>query len=220
MDCGSNAENPAGNPYRAIPFRGWDVPMSGEATVPSLRASEFVSCQGISLVLGYHPRANLDLVIGLCVSVALEGQRSLIMDCDRTVTLDILRSRLEEGEISRILLSHPEDAISLNGDVVAANSVKDVGILVINRPSSLVKASDLIGKFEEKKRLWHLLYRSLIDISKRCPVLILEDSRRIDQIEYKIHPALYYLSETILDAAEDGKKVQQYQIVKRRVQEA
>ncbi len=190
--------------------------MNELAAVSGDKAAKLVSCAGVSLLLGYHPRANVGFAVALCMAVARGGRKSFILDCDHTVTLDSGRAQLGEGGISNVLLSHPENVVAFEGDLKAARSVGGVGMVAINRASSLVDEARLIERFEEKRKLWTLAYHPIRDLSREHPVLILEDSRRYDQMEYKIHPALYYLSESVLVAVEEGKEVQHYRIMKKR----
>ncbi len=140
----------------------------------------------------------------------------MVLDCDRNITFESSRSRLGERDASRVLLSHPEDRASLVSDLRSVASMPDVGVVVLNRASSLIGASDPVARSREKSLLWHSIHPLLSGLSERCPVLVLEDSRKIEQMEYKVHPALYYLAGTILEAVEDGKNVRSYRICKRR----
>jgi hypothetical protein len=192
--------------------------LEDEAPLLKGQVAEMVSRRGVTVLLGRHPRANLGLAVEFAVGVARSGMRSMILDCDRTVTLEKERSGLGEASVSKIFLSHPEDTLSLARDLKAAGTIANVGCVVLNRPSSLIEASGIIQRYGEKKRLWQSTGGPLADLSDRCPVLILEDSRRIEQLEYKVHPALYYISQAILNAVEHGKDVQRYQILKRRTE--
>jgi hypothetical protein len=190
--------------------------MEDATTLSGHQVLELISRPGISLFLGYHPRANLGLVLNFVVGVAGEGERALVMDCDHTITLDRERSQLGEEEAKRILISHPEEPGGLLRDLGASRDMDNVGGLVVNRPSSLISDSDNLKRFCAKKDLWTRASRHLRSHQDRYPVLILEDSRRYDQVEYKVHPALYFLSNLILDAIEKGKDVKQYRILKMR----
>lgn len=187
----------------------------GEVSLARDRAAELVVDRGVFLFLGRHPRANLDSATDICISVARRGSRALILDCDHNITFETARSRLGERDASRILLSHPEDMASLVSDLRSAGSMPDVGVAFLNRPSSLVGASDPVARSREKSKLWRSIHSLLSSLSERCPVLVLEDSRKIEQVEYKVHPALYYIAGTILEAVEDGKNVLHYRITKR-----
>lgn len=140
----------------------------------------------------------------------------MVLDCDRNITFETSRSRLGKGDASRVLLSHPEDRASLARDIRSVTAMPDVGLVVLNRASSLIGASDQVARFREKSVLWRSIQTLLSSLSERRPVLVLEDSRKIEQVEYKIHPALYYLAGTILEAVEDGKNVLSYRICKMR----
>jgi len=179
-------------------------------------ALELLYRPGVSLILGYHPRANIDLLLDLSLLAVGRGLRSMVLDCDRTVSLELLAPRVERERLSRVLLSHPEDLDSLRRDLESCILMEDVGGVAINRPSSLIGEADLVKKFEQKGRFWRSTFPAIRGLAGRAPVVILEDSRRGDRIEYRVHPALYYLSGTILDAAEDGKRVEHYRIVKKR----
>ncbi len=178
--------------------------------------SQLMAGGGVFLLLGRHPRANIDLAVEACIATARRGLRAVVLDCDRTITFEAYRSQLAEREASRILLSHLEDVESLAGGLRSAGSMPDVGLVVLNRASSLARASDPVVGSREKNALWRTLHPPVSKLSEGRPVLILEDSRKGEQIEYRVHPALYYLSGTILDAVEDGKSVLHYRIVKRR----
>ena len=179
-------------------------------------ASDLIIRPGVHLVLGYHPRANLGLAVGLCVGAVKRGEKAFAIDCDRTIALETERSKMSPDEVARILLSHPGDIPALKSDLKAAASLTGMGILLLNRASSLVKNTELLEKYGEKRSLWASLHPHLRSISLQAPVLILEDARRYDQMEYKIHPALYYLSDSILDAVDEGKAVSGYRMPKRR----
>jgi hypothetical protein len=206
-----------GNPYRAIPSGNLGEMMDEGASLSLDGASEAISGPGVHLLLGYHPRANLNLAVDLCLRAVRRGGKALAIDCDRTIALETERSRVGPDEVARILLSHPGDIPSLKSDVKAAASLQGMGILLLNRASSLVGSTELLEKYGEKRSIWASLHPDLRSISLQAPVLVLEDARRYDQIEYKIHPALYYLSDSILDAVEEGKTVTGYRMVKKRL---
>lgn len=190
--------------------------MGAEMLLGKEEALEMLHRPGVSLILGYHPRANIDLLLDLSLWAVGKGLHSMVVDCDRTVSFELLAPRLERDRLSKVLLSHPENLDSLRRDLESCIPMKSVGGVAINRPSSLIGETDLVKKFEEKRRFWRSTFPTIKALAKNAPVVILEDSRRGDRIEYRVHPALYYLSETILDAAEDGKRVEHYRILKRR----
>ena len=215
MDCGSNAGE-GRESVPGYPSPGLVTSMVDAANLGKNQVYELISRPGISLFLGYHPRANLGLALDLVIGVARDGRRALVLDCDHTITLDRERSRMGEEETTRVLISHPEDVEGLVRDLGASRELEGIGALVVNRPSSLVGNSDNLKRFSAKGNLWTRASRHLQVVRNIFPVLILEDSRRYDQVEYKVHPALYYLSTIILDSIEKGKDVQQYRILKKR----
>lgn len=137
---------------------------------------------------------------------------ALVLDCDHTVMLDGLKGK----DTERLLLSRPGNIDELLRDLNASTGLEDIGGLVLNRPSSLIEHSDNLERFSEKRNFWIRASKSLSTHGRKYPVVILEDSRRYDQVEYKVHPALYFQSQLVLDAVEKGKKVQQYQILKNK----
>ncbi len=169
--------------------------------------------EGISLVLGYHPRANLNLASQAYKMALDEEKRALILDCDHTITLN----DFEHGSnwpAAMLLISHPENAGELISDLKGAVEVEDKGTVIVNRPNSLIMTTDPTTKFEEKRELWLGAHGYLEELSRSCPVLILSDSRKPQRLEFMIHPALYYLCDIILGAREEGKEVKGYSALK------
>ena len=212
MDCGSKARE-AGNPYRAIPHSK-GAAMSNDGLLPLDEAAHLVLGSGISLALGYHPRANIELAL-LAASKAVDGGgRAALLDCDRTISL----SGISQQASSRILIGHPESVEQILLAVGSIARLPDIQLLVINRAGSLVSSFEIVARFEEKKELWTRLGPALLGLSKSSAVLLLEDARRTESVEYMVHPALFYVCSVILDAAEDGKKVESYRILKKRAE--
>lgn len=188
---------------------------------PSLNedeALELVSQPGISLALGYHPRANLNLVFRLCSKAIGEGLKALVLDCDHTITVDGFDVGTDPVPASNLLISHPEDASELSSDLDAAGEVEARGAVVINRPDSLIESASPMRKFEEKRGLWSSVHPRIKGLSRDSPVLILADIWGEGDLEIRVHPALYYTADRILEALEEGKQVESYRISKRRLQ--
>jgi hypothetical protein len=188
----------------------------GDRVLSCDEAVAVISRKGVNLVLGYHPRANLGLGIGLCLEKVKNGLKCLVIDCDRTVALEGQRPALTKEEAVRVLVSHPEDLAALKADIEAARWVPDAGMVLLNRASSLVLEYDPLRRFEAKRKLWESINSSLRAVGARCPAVVLEDARKHDQVEYKVHPALFYISDTILDSVEEGKSVSSYRLTKKR----
>ncbi len=216
MDCGSNANSRPEIRTGLSSSRGVAESTAEDRILSRCEAAGLISGQGICLFLGYHPRANVGLGIGLCIERARDGLKCLVLDCDRTVALERERPLLSKEEAARVLVSHPEDAEALKADLKAAASIPDLGMILLNRASSLVAEFDPPERYRAKRKLWESVYPSLRIVSQRCPVVVLEDARRHDEVEYKLHPALFYLSDLILDAVDDGKNVQNYSIIKNK----
>ena len=176
-----------------------------------------LSSPGLFLFLGYHPRANLDLALEFVLGVARSGSKAFVLDCDHTVVLDRERQNLEDEEPRRVLISHPEDLGGLVGDLEASSKIEGIGVLLVNRPSSIIDDSDNLKRFEAKRELWTRASPYLRTHKVSHPVIVIEDTRRYDEVEYKVHPALYYQSNLVLDPVERGKDVEQYRVLKRRL---
>jgi hypothetical protein len=139
------------------------------------------------------------------------------LDCDHTVILDRGRQDLTEEEARRVLISHPGKLDGLIGDLEASSKMEGIGVLLVNRPSSIIDDSDNLKRFGAKRELWVLAAPNLRAHRVNHPVIIIEETRRYDEVEYKVHPALYYQCNLVLDPVERGKDVEQYRILKRRL---
>jgi hypothetical protein len=126
----------------------------------------------------------------------------------------------DRSSISQVLLSRPEELAELLSDLRALERLRGSSVVVINRPSSMVREAGLLDRYRAKGRMWQSVGGILGGLSRKGAVLVLEDARRYDEVEYKVHPAIYYLCRVILDALEEGKEVLHYRILKNRPQRA
>ena len=155
----------------------------------------------------------MELATRLTWDVVKRGGRAALFDCDRTIT----PNGIEESLSADVLIAHPEDAEQIQVAIRSLSRIPRIRLLVINRAGSLAEGFEIVSRYAEKKRLWTGISRSIDRLPPGLPILLLEDARRSESVEYMVHPALYYICDLILDAAEDGKKVQNYRIVKRRM---